>query len=235
MFLLSVGVSRKVGGRLACHRVRWRCRACAVCQGVTHAIWIGSAAAPHARNDRRHLDRGVRAGRSGHRDVVVDQVVQAGSFGVQSHRLGALERVGWVLADWDAARANRAVVEQRMVGVLDELDLTNVVCTIPGLSGRCGGDPRRNRGPAPVHVCPRRGQACRARTPRTPVGDVHRQGASPVRVGSAWPRGGPSSRPCAATRLDTKRLTLMSVRLAWRSRRVAASKLVDATTTKIDT
>lgn len=135
MFLLSVGVSRKVGGRLACHRVRWRCRACAVCQGVTHAIWIGSAAAPHARNDRRHLDRGVRAGRSGHRDVVVDQVVQAGSFGVQSHRLGALERVGWVLADWDAARANRAVVEQRMVGVLDELDLTNVVCTIPGLSG----------------------------------------------------------------------------------------------------
>jgi transposase len=53
---------------------------------------------------------------------------------VQSHRLGALERVGWVLADWDAARTNRTVVEQRMVTVLDELDLTSLVCTIPGLS-----------------------------------------------------------------------------------------------------
>ena len=54
--------------------------------------------------------------------------------GVQSHRLGALERVGWVLADWDAARTNQKVVEQRMVAVLDELDLTSLVCTIPGLS-----------------------------------------------------------------------------------------------------
>ena len=81
--------------------------------------------------------------------MVVDQVVQAGSFGVQSHRLGALERVGWVLADWDAARANRAVVEQRMVGVLDELDLTNVVCTIPGLSGTFTGKAPHRCGSAP--------------------------------------------------------------------------------------
>ncbi len=54
--------------------------------------------------------------------------------GVQSHRLGALERVGWTLADWDAARTNQTVVEQRMVAVLDELALTDLVCTIPGLS-----------------------------------------------------------------------------------------------------
>lgn len=54
--------------------------------------------------------------------------------GVVSHRPGALERVGWVLADWDAARANQKVVEQRMVAVLDELGLTDLVCSIPGLS-----------------------------------------------------------------------------------------------------
>ena len=40
----------------------------------------------HARDDRRHLDRGVRAGRSGHRDVLIDQVVQANSFGQRHHR-----------------------------------------------------------------------------------------------------------------------------------------------------
>jgi len=39
-----------------------------------------------------------------------------------------------VLADWDAARSNQKVVEQRMVAVLDELGLTDLVCTIPGLS-----------------------------------------------------------------------------------------------------
>ncbi len=54
--------------------------------------------------------------------------------GVVTHRLGALERVGWVLADWDAARTNQRVVEQRMVAVLDELGLTELVCTIKGLS-----------------------------------------------------------------------------------------------------
>jgi transposase len=54
--------------------------------------------------------------------------------GVLGHRLGALERVGWVLTDWDAARANRTLVEQRMVAVLDELGLTELVCSIKGLS-----------------------------------------------------------------------------------------------------
>jgi transposase len=54
--------------------------------------------------------------------------------GVLGHRLGALERVGWVLNDWDAARANRTLVEQRMVAVLDELGLTELVCSIKGLS-----------------------------------------------------------------------------------------------------
>ena len=54
--------------------------------------------------------------------------------GVLGHRLGALERVGWVLTDWDAARANQTLVEQRMVAVLDELGLTELVCSIKGLS-----------------------------------------------------------------------------------------------------
>ncbi len=54
--------------------------------------------------------------------------------GVLSYRLGALERVGWVLADWDAAHANQKMVQDRMVAVLDELGLTKLVCSIKGLS-----------------------------------------------------------------------------------------------------
>ena len=67
---------------------------------------------------------------------IVRNVFQALSdtAGVLNHRPGALERVGWVLADWDAARTNQKVVEQRMVAVLDQFDLTDLVCTIKGPS-----------------------------------------------------------------------------------------------------
>jgi transposase len=54
--------------------------------------------------------------------------------GVAAQRPGALERVGLVLADWAATRARLADVQTRMVGVLDALGLTAVVCSIPGLS-----------------------------------------------------------------------------------------------------
>ena len=54
--------------------------------------------------------------------------------GVLAHRPGALERVGWVLQDWDTGHAQRAHTEQRMVAVLDELGLTGLVSSIPGLS-----------------------------------------------------------------------------------------------------
>src|SRR3954452_5683512 len=54
--------------------------------------------------------------------------------GVTVQRIGALERAGFVLADWRATKRRLADVEARMVEVLDELELTDLVTTIPGLS-----------------------------------------------------------------------------------------------------
>jgi transposase len=54
--------------------------------------------------------------------------------GVIAHRIGALERVGFLLADWRAAADKLADTETRMTGVLDELKLTDLATSIPGLS-----------------------------------------------------------------------------------------------------
>jgi transposase len=54
--------------------------------------------------------------------------------GVIAHRSGALERVGFLLQDWQAAAAKLAGTQTRMTGVLDELKLTELVTSIPGLS-----------------------------------------------------------------------------------------------------
>ena len=54
--------------------------------------------------------------------------------GVLPQRAGALERVRFALADLAHARAEVAIVETRMVDLLDELGLTDLVTTIPGLS-----------------------------------------------------------------------------------------------------
>ncbi|MDO5741250.1 MAG: hypothetical protein Q4P07_14000 [Ornithinimicrobium sp.] len=54
--------------------------------------------------------------------------------GVLTHRPGAFERIAWVLGDWDRARSHQVDVEAEMIAVLDELELTNLVTTIPGLS-----------------------------------------------------------------------------------------------------
>jgi transposase len=70
--------------------------------------------------------------------------------GVTPHRRGALERAGWVLADWVTDQKRLAETEQRMVAVLDELGLTALATSIPGISavGAAAilaetGDPRR--------------------------------------------------------------------------------------------
>ena len=70
--------------------------------------------------------------------------------GVTAHRPGALERVQLLLADWQHAHDRLAEVETRMLAVLDELQLTRLVTSIPGLSavGAAAilaqtGDPRR--------------------------------------------------------------------------------------------
>jgi transposase len=54
--------------------------------------------------------------------------------GVLAHRRGALERVGWVLTDWETDRQRLAATEDRMVEVLDELELTALATSIPGIS-----------------------------------------------------------------------------------------------------
>jgi transposase len=54
--------------------------------------------------------------------------------GVLAHRHGALERVQLLLEDWHDTRRKLADTEQRMTTVLDELALTELVTTIPGLS-----------------------------------------------------------------------------------------------------
>jgi transposase len=54
--------------------------------------------------------------------------------GVADQRAGALERTRFALADLAHARAQTAVVEDRMVQVLDELGLTELATSTPGLS-----------------------------------------------------------------------------------------------------
>jgi transposase len=54
--------------------------------------------------------------------------------GVVEHRQAALEQIGWVLTDWERARTDQMVVEARMVAVLGQLELTDLVCSIDGLS-----------------------------------------------------------------------------------------------------
>jgi transposase len=54
--------------------------------------------------------------------------------GVSNQRTGALERIRFTLADLGHVRAETALVETRMVEVLDELGLTTLATSIPGLS-----------------------------------------------------------------------------------------------------
>jgi transposase len=86
--------------------------------------------------------------------------------GVMTQRPGALERARWVLADWRSAKNRLAQVESRMVAVLDELGLTELVTSIPGVSavGAAAilaetGDPTRFDSPRTLvkhaGLCPR--------------------------------------------------------------------------------
>jgi transposase len=86
--------------------------------------------------------------------------------GVTAQRPGALERAGWVLADWRSTKSRLAEVETRMVAVLDSLQLTELVTSIPGISavGAAAilaetGDPARFDSPRALvkhaGLCPR--------------------------------------------------------------------------------
>jgi transposase len=74
----------------------------------------------------------------------------ADAAGVHAHRAGALERVALLLEDWTHAHGRLADTEARMLGVLNELQLSELVTSIPGISplGAAAvlaqsGDPRR--------------------------------------------------------------------------------------------
>jgi transposase len=56
------------------------------------------------------------------------------SRGVTAHRRGALERVHLLLGDWENNQHRLADTETRMISVLDELQLTDLVTSIAGLS-----------------------------------------------------------------------------------------------------
>ena len=86
--------------------------------------------------------------------------------GVMRQRRGALERAGWVLTDWRAAKLRLVEVEACMVEVLDELGLGDYVTSIPGVSavGAAAilaetGDPARFDSPRALvkhaGLCPR--------------------------------------------------------------------------------
>jgi transposase len=54
--------------------------------------------------------------------------------GVLAHRRGGLERVQLVAEDWAETQRKLAEVETRMTAVLDELGLTTLATSIPGIS-----------------------------------------------------------------------------------------------------
>jgi len=90
----------------------------------------------------------------GHRVARAVRAAAACPGGIAAERDAALERAGFAYHDWMAARAAIAEVEARMVAVLDELHLTHLVATIPGLSAVSAaailaetGDPARYDSP----------------------------------------------------------------------------------------
>ncbi len=77
------------------------------------ARWGVSATAAHPGRDVHRADRPSRG---------------------PAQRPGALQRASWVLADWRHIKARKTEVETRMVALLDQLGLTELVTSIPGVS-----------------------------------------------------------------------------------------------------
>ena len=91
-----------------------------------------------------------------------------------AHRPGAFERIGWLIEDWDTARDKLLRTEQRMVAVLNELGLTDLVCSIKGLSAVGPAAILAETGDLPrFHQRPSRGNARRTRPAGTDVGHLH--------------------------------------------------------------
>ena len=66
--------------------------------------------------------------------------------GIAAERDAIIERAAFAYQDWMAALAAQADAESRMLAVLDQLDLTGLVTTIPGaVRGGSGSDPGPDR------------------------------------------------------------------------------------------
>ena len=125
--------------------------------------------------------------------------------GVTAHRRGALERVQLLLADWSDAQRKLADTETRMTAVLDELELTELVTSIHGLSavGAAAilaetGDPTGSRPPghwSSTPVSPR-GRSCPARSPAARSSPAKADPACGWRPGA---RSGERCRPTPST------------------------------------
>jgi len=72
--------------------------------------------------------------RACHRVARAIHAAAANPGGIAAERDAALERAGFAYHDWMTALAAIAEVETRMVAVLDDLHLTHLIATIPGLS-----------------------------------------------------------------------------------------------------
>jgi hypothetical protein len=111
--------------------------------------------------------------------------------GVLAQRRGALERARWVLADWRTTTTRLAEVETRMVEVLDELDLTECVISIPEFrhSGRRPSWPKPATPPASTAPVPwlSAGLCPRENTSGTYTGQsrISRRGRPRLRL-AAW-------------------------------------------------
>jgi transposase len=123
--------------------------------------------------------------------------------GVAAQRPGCLERARLLLADWHHTLGQLDDVAQRMAGMLDQLQLTTLVGSIPGLSpvGAAAilaetGDPARSTRPGRWSSTPGSAPATTPAAPsRAPPGS--RGGAG---RGCGWPPGGRSGVRCPTTR-----------------------------------
>ena len=121
---------------------------------------------------------------------------------MDAHRAGGFERIGWILADWERARTNQVVGEARMVDVLDQLGLTELVCSIDGLSpvgaaailAETGDLSRFTSARAMVKLAGLApGNGCPARSPAKPGSPA------PAARGCGSPRGEPYGAACRTT------------------------------------
>jgi transposase len=122
--------------------------------------------------------------------------------GVLPARAGALERVQLLLADWQHSQQRLAEVETRMTAVLDELGLTRLATSIPGLSAvgpaailAQTGDPRRF---ATARALVKHAGLAPRKTSGTFTGRTKLTGQGGPACG--WPPGAPCGQPAFPTR-----------------------------------